>query len=371
MKSEAIPRVGILDALTSGLQLASRRPALVVVPALIDLSLWLAPRLAIGDLLRRFLAVWEALLRATYSPTQLSAMGDMLTIVRQTIGQVGTQVNLTDSIAGSWLGPPSALLATQATRMTFVSEVILAPAGLSLSLPQVVAAPWQPATVEVGNLWLLLLVLGGLWAAGQLLVTFYLRWAASGILLKTEPDEAGAQPWSGLRGFLGLAARLIIFSLLLGAIVFLIRIPLSVAATVMVLTGSAAAGLLFVLVGGMTLWLLLWFLTSFFFVSEGILFEKQPLWRSILQSLSMVRGNSLATMGLVLVINLLVLGFHAVWGLLGRTPGGAVVAILGNAYLGTSMLLGIFVYYVNLRKRWQSQMAQAALKQKEFKRPQN
>jgi hypothetical protein len=119
--------------------------------------------------------------------------------------------------------------------------------------------------------------------------------------------------------------------------------------------------LLFAAVGGITLWALLWFLTSLFFVSEAILLPpgNQPLWRSTLQSLAVIRGQGLRTLGLILTINLLMVGFRAVWGLLGQTPGGAVVAIVANAYLATSMLLAIFAYYEELNRLWQARRAQA------------
>ena len=140
--------------------------------------------------------------------------------------------------------------------------------------------------------------------------------------------------------------------------------PLGLAATLLFLSGSPVAGLLFALVGGITLWLLLWMLTSLFFVSETILLDHQPLWRGLLQSITLVRLNGLPTMGLVLAINLLMLGFRAVWGLIGSTPFGAIVAIMGNAYLATAMLLAVFAYYENLRSRWQAHAAEAANQQK-------
>jgi hypothetical protein len=39
---------------------------------------------------------------------------------------------------------------------------------------------------------------------------------------------------------------------------------------------------------------------------------------------------------------------------LGQTPAGAVVSIIGNAYLVTAMLLAVYVYYGELRRRGQA-----------------
>jgi len=357
-------RIGVLDALTAGLTQAIRRPWLLIIPVLVDLGLWLAPQLSIRVLTQRFLTVWETLVRTTYPPDQLAVMEEMLRTVQQALTEIGAQLNLIDVITGAWLGVPSTVAATQATRVTFISDVVLAPAGLSLNLPRVAAAPWRTPPIEITNGWALLLIVAGLWLAGQLLVALYLRWAAVSRPLEQRATMEGEDPWRGGRGFLGLAVRLTVFGLFLGIMIFVLRVPLGLAATLLFLSGNPVAGLLLALIGGITLWLLLWFLTSLFFVSETILLDRQPLWRGLLQSITLVRLNSLPTMGLVLVINLLMLGFRAVWGLIGNTPVGAIVAIVSNAYLATGMLLAVFVYYENLRSRWQAHTAGAANQQK-------
>ena len=51
------------------------------------------------------------------------------------------------------------------------------------------------------------------------------------------------------------------------------------------------------------------------------------------------------------LINLILLGFRAVWGLLGQTPIGAIAAIVGNGYLVTAMLFAVYAFYVELRRR--------------------
>jgi hypothetical protein len=170
---------------------------------------------------------------------------------------------------------------------------------------------------------------------------------------------AGARQLNGSHGLLGLAVRLTAFSLLLGVVVLLLRLPLGAALLMTAFSAGAGAGILFALVGGITLWALLWFLTSVYFTSEGILFEGQPVWRSILQSLLMIRGQALSTFGLVLTINVVLLGFRAIWGLIGQTPVGGAVAILGNGFLTTGMLLAIFAYFGEVRRRWQAREAQA------------
>jgi hypothetical protein len=330
----------------------------------------------------------------------------MITTVREVMTRFGADANLAGAITGNWLGPTSALLVVQSTRQTFVSDTLLAPLGLSLNLPPVVAAPWQGAPIEINSLWIAVLAVLGFWLIGQLLVAVYFiqcsrpletalsasapphprpagdETPSAGAAAETAdpPTGTNAEPLpaerngvvgagesrpgterrGGALGFLGLAVRLTAFSLLLAVAVLLLRLPLGAALLMTTFSGGAGAGILFALVGGITLWAMLWFLTSLYFSSEGIVFEGQPVWRGALQSLLMIRGQVLSTFGLLLTINVVLLGFRAVWGLIGKTPLGGAAAILGNGFLTTSMLLAIFFYFGEIRRRWHARQAQAS-----------
>jgi hypothetical protein len=406
MKSDSVHKIGVIDALTAGLTMVARRPWLIVIPVATDLILWLAPRVTINNLVLKFFAVWEALLRAAYTPAQVTSMGDMIATMHEMVTRFGAETNLAEAVAGNWLGPSSALLVLQSTRQTFISDTLLAPLGLSLDLPRMAAAPWQAAPIEINNFWAAALIFAGLWLIGQILVAVYYVQCrapltasysqsdsartsskesersgeardatprADGEPLPTEGDQGDAagsslegstpdppdERQAGLQSIPALAVRLTVFSLLLSVGVLLLRLPLAAALLMTVFSGGAGAGILFALVGGITLWALLWFLTSLYFSSEGIVFESQSVWHGALQSLLMVRGQVLSTFGLVLTINVVLLGFRAVWGLIGNNPLGGTVAILGNAFLTTSMLLAIFVYFGDVRRRWHARQAQA------------
>jgi hypothetical protein len=237
--------------------------------------------------------------------------------------------------------------------------MILAPVGLALNLPRIMQAPWQPAPIEIGSFWTALLIAVAIWLVGQVAVALYVHWAAVGWMAPGSPEAVNPDPWKGMRGFVGLVIRLTFLNLVLGVSVFVLRMPLAVAMSLLVLSGSGATALLFAVIGGITLWMLLWFLTSFFFVSESVLIDHQPLLRSIMRSVALVRLQSLSTIGLVMMVNLVMLGFRAVWGLIGQSPAGALFAIAANAYLATSMVLAIFVYYEDRRRRLEAQLAQA------------
>lgn len=352
MQKETTLRPSIIDALTSGLSTAARRPWLLLVPFALDLLLWLAPEISVAGLMQRFLRGWETLVRATYSPSQLEVMSEMLETIREGMTTLGAQVNLLDTLAGSWLGPPSVVATNQVSRLNFISELILAPVGLTPQSAKLAAAPWQAAPMEAHSLLTVMFIAAGLWLVAQVIAVLWLRWVASDLLRQTDLTGQGA----GIGVEWGHGAAQVVqltgFCLFLGLLMFALRLPLGAAVALLLLSGSPLTGLVFALVGGVTLWITLWMLLSLYFTSEGLLFERQPVWRSMLQGATMMRGNVTATLGLIGLINLLLVGFRAVWGIIGQTPAGGLVALAGNAYLATAMLLAVFTYYGGLRKQW-------------------
>ena len=356
MKTAKTSPLSIVDALTEGLGAALARPWLIAIPAAIDLALWQAPRLTINTLVQRFLIVWEAFFRLGLGANQPAA-GDMVPAVREGMTQLGQGINLADAIAGSWLSMPSAVAAIQSPRLTLISDVVMAPFGLGVKLQSVAPSPWQRPAIEINSFWGALLIVAGLWLCGQIIAAFFLRAAARKPVAAARPDpqEGVAEPpglhWTGVGGLLSLAARLAVFTVLLAAVVFTLYLPLGLAMLVVTSSGSAATGMLFAVAGGMTLWALMWLLTSLFFVSEAMVLEGRPFWGSLLDSYHLTRRHALRAFSLVALINLILLGFHAVWGLLGQTPLGAIAAILGNGYLVTAMLFAVYAFYAELRRR--------------------
>jgi hypothetical protein len=375
MKAETAPRLGAVDALAAGLNLAARRPWLLVTPVLIDLGLWLMPRLSVQTLLRQAQAVWEALVLAFYTEAQQTALAETIQTLREAFASLGQQIDLMTALTTGWLAAPSALVDVQATRFKLISDGVLAPLGLGVTLPPVAAPPWQLSEFDISNVWLAGLVLVALWLLGQALTTFYLRSVAVALVAEntvpvhrdpermpnrnaqaTESTAQQMQPTGGRIPFsLGaLFLRFMVLSLLLGVIVFLIRVPLALAMALAAFSGSTLAAGIFVFSGGLTLWFMLWFLSAVFFASEAMLFDGQSMGPALWQALVLARTSGWRTFGLITLVNLIALGFRAVWGLMGQTPLGVLISILGNAYLATGLLLAIFIYYNGLRRELQA-----------------
>ena len=344
MKTAKTSPLSIVDALTEGLGATLARPWLIAIPAAIDLALWQAPRLTINNLVQRFLVVWEAFFRLGLGANQPAA-GDMVPAVREGMTQLGQGINLAEAITGSWLSMPSAVAAIQSPRLTLISDVVMAPIGLGVKLKSVAPSPWQGPAIEINSFWGVVLIVVGLWLCGQVIAAFFLRAAArKPVVPPPGNQEADAAPfiphWRGIGGLLSLSARLAVFSVLLAVVMFTLYLPLGLAMLVVTNSGSGAAGMMFAVVGGMTLWALMWLLTSVFFVSEAMVLEGRPFWASLLDSYHLTRRHALRAFSLVALINLILLGFRAVWGLLGQTPIGAIAAILRQCLSGDCDVVG-------------------------------
>lgn len=364
MREQTIRYPGIIDALAAGLNLAGRRLWLMIIPVTIDVVLWLGPRLSINKLLQQLLVAWEALLQAVYTPAQLAILGDTLSVFREVASQVGQQLNMVMVLTAGWLAPTSALTAVQANRLLLVSDSVLAPIGLGLQLPGILVPAQTSRTIEINSLPLMIGIGIGLWLIAQAITTFYLRWAAislDGVVIRVGENDKQTQhspiktAWVP---FLPLFVRFAGLSLLLSVLVALIRVPLATTTAIALMTGSTGVTFLFALSGGLTLWLTLSLLISMFFAGEAMLLDRQGFLAGIWRSLILARISGLRTLALVLLVNLLMLGARAVWGLIGGSPLGIAVAILGNAYLVTGLVLATMIYYDGLRRMAQAVMAQ-------------
>jgi hypothetical protein len=306
--------------------MAGRHPLLLIIPAAVDLGLWLGPKLSISTLLKQWSVIWEAFFKSFYTPSQAEAMKEITDLVRGMFDQIGRQVNLATSLTSGWLTAPSAVTDIQATRFKLISDGVLAPVGVSLSLPAMAAPPSGGGfALDIGNLWVALLVVVALWLLGQFLTAVYLWLAAraflhessergkpvvkgSALVLRQGGPQSPVAPHlsegetgpamhppvtatglaaagaldvfpplvkapdvaAGGAEFPTLLGRLLLLNVLLGIAMYLIRLPLGLAGALAVVTGSGLGSALFVLSGGLTLWFTLWFLSSMFFVSESM-----------------------------------------------------------------------------------------------------
>ena len=361
MKSQAIPRTGIIDAIGTGLTEAARRPLLWIVPIVVDLALWLAPRLSITALTTQLMDAWRALLPMVYTPEQMAGAKEGIDLVQTGMIDLVKSVNLGTLLTSGWLAPPSAFAPVQASRYFLISDAVLAPVGLGIDVKSLTMTPWQ-TPIQIGSILGVIAVVALLWIISHMLTATFFTMVASALQSRpvggkqvdiSRPAGSRTQE-EGFRGWLHLVGRFAVVSLFASFAAFMLRLPLVLVTALAVFSGGGAASLLFVLGGGITLWLTMWFLSSLFFVGDAFAFDRLPLWPGLMQSLILVRANGFRALALAILINVLLLGARTVWGMVGNNPAGALIAIIVNGYLATAMTIGIYVYYLDLRRHWQA-----------------
>lgn len=289
------------------------RLELIIIPILLDTLLWLGPRFSIAPLFARFAAAYGDL-----ADTE-GVTPDIAQMVQQLAGSIreaGEGSNLLNGlVSGTLLHVPSLPLS----------------GGLGGRVIEV-------ATAGEAVVWWLLFGSIGL-LIGVLYLTLLSRRLPIGGMAGAGPAQvtvAVFRHWLQVLGFVILAA----VSLLL------LYLPISLLVGLMMMFSPAFGSAVAALTGAMTLVLFFYL----YFVTAALVMDNTTLLAAILRSLRLVRENFWATLGLLLLINLITLGIALLLiQMAALAPWAGLIAIAVNAYIGTGLSMALLVFY---RTRW-------------------
>lgn len=329
--------LGLIDTLSTGFRVVQRRPWLILLPAVLDLWLWLGPRWSIQPLV-------DGLLRWLAAETLPPELAPAVETYRQMLLAAGASFNL-------WW-----LLDNNPTWLRMALPGLAEPARFTAA-PGIIETS-SPALLAWALLMLLLgVALGSLFLAA---VTSQLPPLRAGEAKKTaaqlppeEPVQDRPAPGFWLKRAWRTFVLTALFGLLILGLLALTSLLLSVALTAVFLiwpqAGAGAASLAALLVGWLTVvaYILLYFVLAAL-VSDGVGL-RQAIWRSF----NVVSRNFWPTLGLVLLVTLILWGFGLIWQRLSATsPWGVLAAILGNAALITGLTAARLVFYRERSARW-------------------
>lgn len=300
--------IGVLAAIVQGFERVSARPSLIVPPILLDLLLWLGPRLGMRRLIEQ-ISDWFA------PPPGLSgALAEQWGLLQDSLRSAAAGFNLLSVLSTLPVGVPSLMagrMPVQAPWSPF--------AGSQLESPQAVTLIWL-----------------GLSALGLALGALYQLSLARAL----SPGVPLAAPWWA-------AARVMLFALLLslgfalaGGVLLLV---VGVATLLLPLLG---AGVLFL---GFSL--LFWVGIYLAFTPHGIVRYNLGVTRAMLDSFVLVRWNMLGTVGFFALALGITWAANIVWALPASSSWFALLAILGHAFVSTTLLTGSYAFYVG-RREW-------------------
>lgn len=298
--------MSVIDALSAGFGALGRSVGWVLIPVVVDILLWLGPRLSPRPLVVR---AFEDISRLS---ARFAAEGaaDAAQTWREVAEQLGS-INLLGVI--TWWQVPTVV-------------------GF-----RPIPAPWPTPTLVVEGWPLALGLLLGLGLVGLLLASVYLGGLASAV------RGEGLRP----AGFAALAlrgwGRLIVLVLLGLAGLTVMGVPVFIAVTFLNLVSPALAEAV------IWLWavVLIWANIYLFFVHPAMFVSDLGPVEAIKASVGLVRRNFWSAVGLILLFYLISVGMSIIWNALMVGWAGVVLAAAGNAAVVSGLILGVMAFYLD------------------------
>lgn len=317
------PPPGVIVSLRAGFDAVASHVWLILVPLVLDIILWLGPRLSVDSLLRPFARYMFQQARRGVATSEMDQF-----LEAQSIFLDGLQsFNL----------------------LSLVSKFRTFPIGISSLLAQKmpVETPLGEQTiVQISSVPLLLVIAFLLTSIGWVGGGLYFRWV-SGTTLGQE--ETGIS-----------LLRAIVQTLVLSVCWFIglmvIFLPILFVLTLLALINPILANVaIFVM-----LLLAFWLIVPLFFMPHGIFARRQNAFLSILTSLRMARFTFPTSGMFVISVLILSQGLNYLWSVPPNDSWMTLVGIAGHAFITTAVLAASFVYYRDMNvwlqtvfERWQ------------------
>lgn len=344
--------LGVIGSLTAGFEMLGRHLSLIVLPVLLDLLLWLGPRISIAPLVEQFAAFLTS--RSAPDP----AMVGQITEAARLLEEFGERSNLLALLSALPLLNVPSLLAQHAPGMS-------SPLGeplVMLTTNVLVVIVWAVVLIPIG------LVLGFLYLnrlarwvrvmrpredQAAILNAEDVSAAEEPALSPSTPVEVNAdgEPAVGEREREGelfganSSVGKFICVLLFAAGLFaagMILLPVW-----MLLVGAvvAIAPTLGILIWSLSVGLSSYILLHLLFVVPGVLVGGRGLVRSIWESVLLIHTQFPSVLGLLLLVVVIDQGLGFVWSLPSGDSWSLLVGILGNDCIATGLTAALFVFY--------------------------
>jgi hypothetical protein len=285
---------------------------LLLIPVVLDLLLWLGPHLGVATLIEPALQFlgrnqgWMAL-----SPEETKA-------ALASLGDLARHLNLLAVLAFFPLFPPSVM----ATRLP-------------------IATPWGAAlTIQIASPYLYFGLVFRLAVSGMLVGSAFWTLVARAMATpRSSPFDS--------REWLRVWRNVVVLSLGAGVAGAIVGLPIVFGVGLVGVASSILGQVLLVLMGGLVLWVLMFFVFSL----HGMVLNSESITRAMGKSAEVVRWSYPSTLSLILLMALALMATNAVWVLPSESSWAGVVGVLGNAYTSTALVAGSLVYYQD-RRRW-------------------
>jgi len=302
---------GVIDTLSAGFTQVNRIPWIIGLPILMDVVLWLVPRVSAAPVFHQL----AARLSDIYGNVAGSGL-DSTTLdqARQTLGdfdQAAAGFNVLSLLVVNLAGVPSILPTSLTGAIGF----------------QIISG------------WVLLVVAVLAELVGTLIGCLYLGALAQQIRDgRFSPLTLVRRVWTYWLSVIGFVALAI-------GVCLAISIPVGLAiGLVQVVAPGAGTALWYAALAGAQIVAVLLMIYLFFLVDAIVVSEAGPV-RAAINSARVVANNFWATVGFIVLVYVISLGMQVIWTAMSKSPIGTVVAIVGNAYVATGLTTASLLYY--------------------------
>jgi len=311
--------LGIIDSISAGYAAVNRRFEILLIPVILDLYLWLGPRISIGGMVRGWVT------QLAPPPGAGGEYDAAIQDAQALLIEGGNAFNVFSVATPGFLGVPGLIGG---------GEAGLAALGISQRV------------IELRSLGLLAALVLGLLVLSALLGAAFLE------LLATEVRREGRSA-PGVPGrILKLWLRLLKLGAAILAVALVLGIPGSFAIGVVMMISPAVASLLI----GVAWVIVFWMAIYVIFLIQSLVINETGLRKAIYLSLNVLRRNIWPAIGLIVVVQLISMGMPIVWGFLTRHPVGTPVGIVANAYIGSGLTAALLVFYRDRFNKWIAQV---------------
>lgn len=311
--------MGLIDTLSAGFDRTAKRLWLILIPILLDLGIWVGPRLSLGWLSQQAIAL---LPNATELGTQYA---QAVELSRAWLQEAGQTVNLLTLLSMRALGLPGLAggLVPPAPPFTLAPPIEITSAGVAAGVVAVLVL----LSLLVSCVTFSLIAADARDGQISLLYTLRVAWRA----------------WLRLTAVLAIAIALG-FGLLVG---------IGVIAGLIGMVSVGLASFVLNVVVWSVLSLTVYGALLFFFASRALLLDDRGAIRSLWSAFNVVHRNFLSAVVFVLIVNVLHAGLLYIWRLLATNTFGMFAGIVGNAYVNTGLVMASFIFYRDRFTAWQ------------------
>lgn len=313
-----------MAAIIGGFEAVNARLVLVLAPLLLDLWLWLGPRLTVKPLAENAVAWLGELVEQPGG----ESLQPSVAALQQTLTQLGDSFNIFAYLSTAPLGLPSLMSGLPATAT---------PLGPGM---------WWAVDNPFVFLGLFgLLVLAGLWGGA-----LYFGAVAQQVHdAKLDLPRLLRQVWGDWLRFVALTVALVVIAVAIGA-------PALLVAGVLTQVSPFVGELVTLVAATVVLWVLIFF----GFTPHGIVLQRRGLRGALWDSVRLVQRNLPQTAGLYAALMIISVGLGLVWRLPSAETWWMAIGLGAHALVATALLAATFVFYKDRYRFWVE--SQAALR---------